>query len=62
MPHLTFATSPDGPALQVLIGMDGPRMAALLAAGRSIPPPCTVRGLVDSGTDITLPRSCASLD
>src|SRR5438132_1528856 len=53
MPHLTFPTSPDGPALQVLIGMQGPRMAALLAAGRPIPPPLAVRSLIDSGTDIT---------
>src|SRR5437899_286408 len=53
MPHLTFSTSPDGPVLQILIGMNGKGMATLLAAGRPIPAPCTVRGLIDSGTDIT---------
>src|SRR5262245_50646196 len=53
MPHLTFASSPDGPALQVLIGVNGRGSAALLAAGQPIPTPVWVRALLDTGTDIT---------
>ncbi len=53
MPHLTFPISPDGCALQILIGLHGKEMAALYAAGKPIPNPVWVRGLVDSGTDIT---------
>jgi hypothetical protein len=53
MPHLTFSTSPDGPALPVRIGVDGKNMADLHATGQTIPPPLALRGLIDSGTDIT---------
>ncbi|MCI0462492.1 MAG: retroviral-like aspartic protease family protein [Gemmataceae bacterium] len=53
MPHLSFATSRDGPALEVLIGADGARTAALHQAGAPIPRPLQVRALIDTGSDVT---------
>ncbi|MCI0461540.1 MAG: retroviral-like aspartic protease family protein [Gemmataceae bacterium] len=53
MPYLDFATSPDGPTLQVLIGVDGNRTTALHQAGAPIPRPLQVRALVDTGADVT---------
>ncbi len=53
MPHLNFATSPDGPALEVLIGADGDRATALHGRGAVIPRPERARALVDTGSDVT---------
>jgi hypothetical protein len=53
MPHLTFKTSPDGFALDVLIGLTGKDSAGLVAKGQRIPPPMLVRALIDTGTDVT---------
>lgn len=53
MPHLTLAGHPDGWVLPVVIGVNGQTTAALVAAGRPVPPPRTIRALLDTGTDIT---------
>jgi hypothetical protein len=53
MPHLTLAASPDGLAVEALIGLDGSTMAGLRAAGTPIPAPITLRALLDTGSDVT---------
>jgi hypothetical protein len=53
MPYLNFPTSPDGPALQILVGVDGNRTTALHQAGSPIPRPLQVRALIDTGSDVT---------
>ena len=45
--------SPDGPALEVVIGPEGAQIAALQQAGTPIPKPLQVRGLIDSAADMT---------
>jgi hypothetical protein len=53
MPHLTFVTAIDGPAIDVLIGLSAPKMRSLQNAGQPIPPPSQVRALLDTGTDVS---------
>jgi hypothetical protein len=49
----TYPISNDGLALNVLIGLKGADMAALVAAGKPVPAPALARALVDTGTDVT---------
>jgi hypothetical protein len=49
----THPVSIDGLALDVLIGLKGADMAALVAAGKPVPAPALVRALIDTGTDMT---------
>ena len=53
MPRLTYPLTPAGLAVSVLVGLDGKTSAALLAAGRPIPPPVQARGLLDTCSDLT---------
>jgi hypothetical protein len=53
MPHFTVPLSPDGYALDVMVGLRASDMAALQAAGQPIPPPLRARALLDTGTDMT---------
>jgi hypothetical protein len=53
MPHFTFAASPDGLVVQVLIGLRRSQVQTLRGAGRSVPSPVQLRGLIDTGADTT---------
>jgi hypothetical protein len=53
MPHFTFPMSPDGPAVQGLVGLNDQKTAALVSAGQPIPRPLSVRALLDTATDLT---------
>ena len=53
MDSLCFPLSPDGPTLDVLIGLNDQDSAALLLSGRSIRAPLRLRALIDCGTDVT---------
>jgi hypothetical protein len=53
MPHLTLARQPDGWVLSVVVGVNGQTTASLVAAGQPVPPPQSIRALLDTGTDIT---------
>src|SRR5206468_12134981 len=53
MPILTFATSADGMAVDVLIGLSRANAQALRVAGQAVPQPVALRALIDSGADFT---------
>lgn len=53
MPHLTVNFSPNGPLLDVLIGVSTPRREALTKAGQSVPAPIPARLLIDTGASHT---------
>jgi hypothetical protein len=53
MPHLTFGKSKDGYALTVMIGLNGADTTQLMKKGKPVPPPLSVRAILDTGTDIT---------
>jgi hypothetical protein len=53
MPHVTLSCTAEGLELAVLVGLEGGALAALQAAGAPLPPPVRVRGVIDSGSNIT---------
>ncbi len=53
MADLTFAISPDGLLLSVLIGLDRRASRALAASGGAIPRPEFVGAAIDTGSDVT---------
>lgn len=53
MPHLTLEFSPNGPIIDIIIGVSGPRKRALTAQGAQVPPPVQIRALVDTGASCT---------
>jgi hypothetical protein len=53
MPHTRYSRTADGMVLDVLVGLDGQRMAGLVAAGQPLPPPLLVRAQIDSGSTIS---------
>lgn len=53
MPHLTFATSPDGPTLETLIGLNDEETALLVTAGQPVPKPLRCLGIIDTGADFS---------
>ncbi|HYT91618.1 MAG TPA: aspartyl protease family protein [Gemmataceae bacterium] len=53
MPHLTFPTTADGPTLEVVVSLAGHQLAALQQAGAPFPRALPLRGLIDTGTDVT---------
>ena len=57
MPQLTFPVTRAGLAVPVWIGLPGKLTAILLTAGRKIPAPVQVRGLLDTGSDVTVVAS-----
>jgi hypothetical protein len=53
MPHFTFPLSPDGPAVQGLVGLNDQATASLVQAGQPIPRPISIRALLDTASDMT---------
>jgi hypothetical protein len=53
MARATYAVTPDGLAVPVLIGLDGGTTAARHATGQPIPAPIRARGLLDTCSDVT---------
>jgi hypothetical protein len=53
MPHFTFPLSPDGPAVQGLVGLNDTDTATLVQAGQPIPRPVSIRALLDTANDVT---------
>ena len=56
MPILTTKLSINGPVISVLVGVSGPRLAALKLAGKPVPGPFLAPALVDTGA------SCTAID
>jgi predicted aspartyl protease len=63
MPHFTLLLSPNGPIVDVWIGVSQARAQALIIAKQPIPPAVTVRALVDTGASCTCidPSALATL-
>lgn len=63
MAHFTLQIEPGGPILQAIIFVSQPRIAALTAAGQTVPNPVPIRALVDTGASCTCvdPSVLASL-
>jgi hypothetical protein len=53
MPHLTLPVQSHGLAVELVVGLDGDKMASLTLAGLPIPPPVRITGLIDTATDLT---------
>ncbi len=53
MPYLNYTTSPDGPILEAVIGVDGASTVDLLQADAPVPLPIRARSLLDRGSDLT---------
>jgi hypothetical protein len=53
MPHLRIPIGPDGPVLDLGVWIGRTEALALVAQGRGVPPPLTVRALIDTGSDIS---------
>lgn len=53
MPHLSGQVTLWGPLINVLVGVSGPRGAALTAAGQPIPAPVVARMVVDTGASLS---------
>jgi hypothetical protein len=54
MPNLTVSMQPDGPIINLQIGVSVPRRKALEAAGKQVPPTVTVGGLINPGASCTV--------
>ncbi len=57
MSQLTFPVSPVGLAVPVWIGVSGAVTTSLHRSGQPISPPVQARGLLDTGSDITVAAS-----
>jgi hypothetical protein len=53
MSQLNYPISPDALLVQVLVGLKDASIAALVAAGLSVPPPLHAVGSIDTGSDVT---------
>jgi hypothetical protein len=53
MAQLRLPITSDGPTLPVMIGLPSQMMASLQAMGQPISAPLQVRGVIDTGTDVT---------
>lgn len=53
MPQSTYSISADGFAVPVVVSPDGGELAKRLRTNQPIPAPLLVRGLIDTGSDIT---------
>jgi hypothetical protein len=53
MPHATFSIDPDGLAFFVMIGLSGDDMAERIVNRQPIPRPLRLRGILDTGSDVT---------
>jgi hypothetical protein len=56
MPHLTQQIAPDGPLVDLLVGVSHPRAQALVRQKQPIPNPVQIRALIDTGA------SCSCVD
>lgn len=54
MPKYTYPMHPDGPIVPVLVGLDAPATNALVSAGVPVLPPFHGKGIIDSGSNITV--------
>jgi hypothetical protein len=54
MPQLTFLIHADGLCFEALVGLDAPETAARLTARQPIPAPLRVRGMIDTGSNVTV--------
>src|SRR5262249_8126117 len=57
MPRLEVPIGPDGPIIVVRIWIGAEYAKTLTAGGRTIPPPFSVPGLVDTGAQVTAIRN-----
>jgi hypothetical protein len=53
MPHTTLTIGPDGPAIDVTVGVGPTIWQGLAGQGNPPPPPLTLRSLIDTGSDLT---------
>jgi hypothetical protein len=53
MPVLNSQLGPEGPVVNLLVGVSEPAVAALQAANQPVPPPVSVRALIDTGASCT---------
>lgn len=53
MPCLTFNLSANGSLLDLAVSISKPRQVALQKAGKTIPSPAKMRGLIDTGASCT---------
>lgn len=53
MTSVVVPVGPDGPLLDIEIGLPASLSQAVLAAGRPVPPPAVVTALIDTGADVT---------
>jgi hypothetical protein len=53
MPHITFLVDVDGLSLAVMIGLNGQKSFRLVSLGQPVPAPLLVRGIIDTGSDVT---------
>jgi hypothetical protein len=54
MPQLVFPFEASELIVDALVGISGEAMTILAAAGQSVPPPHSVRALLDTGTNISV--------
>jgi hypothetical protein len=54
MPQLTLAIAPQGPLIDVLIGVSAPKRTALEKAGLAVPVSVPARMLIDTGASVTV--------
>ncbi len=53
MPHGTLNVTSDGLVVPIMVGVTGQQTAQLLAAGQPVPAPVLMRGIIDTGSDVT---------
>jgi hypothetical protein len=53
MARATYAVTPDGLAVPVLVGLDGGTTVARRTAGQPVPAPIRARGLIDTCSDVS---------
>jgi Retroviral aspartyl protease len=54
MPQLAFPITADGLSVDVRVNLDGAAIAALHSSGQPVPSSIAARGLIDTGTDISV--------
>lgn len=54
MPNVTVSLLPDGPIINLQVGVSQPRRQALEAMGQRVPAPITVGGLINLGASCTV--------
>jgi hypothetical protein len=54
MPHVPAVIGSDGPTIDLAVTVGGAWQRRLSARGATVPPPTTVRALIDTGSDLTV--------